>query len=400
MNAREHRGAQIAERGKLREKRAGLWVVPSQTHAGSYIVDTSGVAPSCTCPDYEKTSAFCKHVYALLIYLKLHSVAPGPVPTTPKYTQNWSAYNAAQTNEKDEFLVLLHALCEGVTMPPQKGKGRPKTPLADLVFAATLKVYETTSGRRAMSDLRRAHELKLISKVPHYNSISRFLQSPKHTALLRELLQESASPLAGVERKWAIDSTGVATRTYDRWFDQKWGRHQRRARFVKVHAVCGTLTKIVPDVIVTEKGDATQFKPLLDSISGRFHVAEVSADKAYSSHANLAAANAIGAVPYIPFKSNTVGTGPDLWRRMFHYFQSQPADWAKHYHQRSNVEALFNMVKAKFCRFVRSKTKVAQENEVLCKFLCHNLVVLIHAIHDLGLDPSFWVASTAKGGQP
>jgi hypothetical protein len=33
------------------------------------------------------------------------------------------------------------------------------------------------------------------------------------------------------------------------------------------------------------------------------------------------------------------------------------------------------------------------KNETLCKFLCHNLVVLIHEMHELGIDPEFWDAA-------
>jgi hypothetical protein len=33
-------------------------------------------------------------------------------------------------------------------------------------------------------------------------------------------------------------------------------------------------------------------------------------------------------------------------------------------------------------------------NETLCKILCHNLVVLIHEIHELGLEPVFWANGT------
>jgi hypothetical protein len=29
-------------------------------------------------------------------------------------------------------------------------------------------------------------------------------------------------------------------------------------------------------------------------------------------------------------------------------------------------------------------------NEVLCKVLVHNLVVLIHEQHELGIEPEFW----------
>jgi hypothetical protein len=30
------------------------------------------------------------------------------------------------------------------------------------------------------------------------------------------------------------------------------------------------------------------------------------------------------------------------------------------------------------------------KNDTMCKILCHNLVVLIHKMHELGIDPVFW----------
>jgi len=48
------------------------------------------------------------------------------------------------------------------------------------------------------------------------------------------------------------------------------------------------------------------------------------------------------------------------------------------------------MIKAKFGGSVRSKSAVAQVNEVLCKVLCHNICVLIQSIYELGLEPTFW----------
>ena len=32
-------------------------------------------------------------------------------------------------------------------------------------------------------------------------------------------------------------------------------------------------------------------------------------------------------------------------------------------------------------------------NEALCKILCHNLVVLIHEMYELGIDPVFWAGT-------
>lgn len=55
----------------------------------------------------------------------------------------------------------------------------------------------------------------------------------------------------------------------------------------------------------------------------------------------------------------------------------------------SNVETTFSMMKRKFGDFVRSKTDTAMTNEVLCKVLCHNIVVVIHEATELGIAPEF-----------
>ncbi|MGB2603881.1 MAG: hypothetical protein WBC78_09810 [Candidatus Sulfotelmatobacter sp.] len=52
---------------------------------------------------------------------------------------------------------------------------------------------------------------------------------------------------------------------------------------------------------------------------------------------------------------------------------------------RSNAESTVSMMKRKFGDSVRGKTDVAMTNEVLC-----NLVVLIHEMYELGIDPVFW----------
>jgi transposase len=54
------------------------------------------------------------------------------------------------------------------------------------------------------------------------------------------------------------------------------------------------------------------------------------------------------------------------------------------------VETTFSMIKRKFGDSLRSKTETAQVNETLAKVLCHNIVVLIHEMYELGIEPVFW----------
>jgi hypothetical protein len=74
-------------------------------------------------------------------------------------------------------------------------------------------------------------------------------------------------------------------------------------------------------------------------------------------------------------------------------FTYKQAEFLAHYHARSNVESTFGAMKRKFGGSVRSKNPTAQVNEVLCKALCFNLSCLVHAIHELGIEPQLGTAS-------
>ncbi len=70
---------------------------------------------------------------------------------------------------------------------------------------------------------------------------------------------------------------------------------------------------------------------------------------------------------------------------MYHAFAYDRERFLQHYHKRSNVESTFSMIKTKFGDSVMSKSDTGQANEVLCKVLAHNVVVVARAIHELGL---------------
>ena len=56
------------------------------------------------------------------------------------------------------------------------------------------------------------------------------------------------------------------------------------------------------------------------------------------------------------------------------------------------------MIKTKFGGAVRSKTSVAQVNEVLCKILCHNICVLIQSMYELDFTPLLGTGGETEGG--
>ena len=75
-----------------------------------------------------------------------------------------------------------------------------------------------------------------------------------------------------------------------------------------------------------------------------------------------------------------------MWRRLYAYFTLNENAFNAHYHRRSNVETAFSMIKGKFGDSVRAKSETGQVNEILLKCLCHDICVLIHAMHEMGVE--------------
>lgn len=406
MNVREERGKQIADAGKIKRDGLSKWTVPSQSSNARYFVDLGDVdQPTCTCPDFEERRLPCKHIYAVAYFVVRQKNPDGSTTITETmtltkrktYPQNWPAYNAAQTNEQDKFQELLRDLCSGIQEPTKEKTGRPALPLADMIFSAAFKVYSTMSARRFMSDLREAHKRGLISCVPHYNSIFNYLEDDGMTPVLLELIRQSSLPLSSVEADFAVDSSGFSTSKFIRWYDHKYGRLREQARWVKVHLMCGVKTNVVTAVEIKEErtADSPLLPPLLKTTAKAFTISEVSADAAYGSTKNVAAITGNGGTPFIAFRTNATGKASPLLQQMFHYFMFKREEYLNHYHKRSNIESTFSMLKRKFGDSLRSKTDTALVNEALCKVLCHNIVVLIHEMNELGIEPIFWQATTA-----
>ena len=50
------------------------------------------------------------------------------------------------------------------------------------------------------------------------------------------------------------------------------------------------------------------------------------------------------------------------------------------------MESTFSAIKRKFDEHVRSRTPVAQVDEILAKLICYNLTVVVHEMFENGID--------------
>jgi len=397
MDMRELKALELAARARIVWE-GDAWSVPSRTTSRTYKVTVWPGAESCECEDFQLRQQPCVHVIAAKLVEERERGRKAPpidtdtAPAKKKYTQNWPLYDLAQHVEKNRLQVLLADLCAGIPEPAYGGKGRYPTPLADRLFACAYKVYCGVSSRRSACDLDDAHKRGYLSKCIHPAKTCHFLCEEDMTAPLRELVRRSALPLRAVEMDFATDSTGFGTSRFVRWFDEKYGVERSGHDWVKVHITTGVTTNIVTAVEVTgrDANDCPLLPKLARTTAQAFTIREMSADKGYLSAENVEAIAELGGTAFIAPKSNTTGNVGGLFQKMYHYYQFNREEFLKHYHKRSNVESTFSAVKRKFGDSLRSRTDAAMVNEALCKFVCHNLCVVIRSQIELGIEATFW----------
>lgn len=306
---------------------------------------------------------------------------------------NWHNYNQSQTKEKTIFLELLDELCELLDTDLDNREGRNRGNDSHKIFCMCMKTYLNMSARRLISDLKLCRQLGYINSVSHFNTVLNYFNDKSLTKTLKFLIELSAKPLAQLERSFAVDSTGISCRQYiPRWSSirQDFAKHRD---YKKIHVIFGTLSNMAITCIVTKgnKADSPYFQQLLKRTVDNFNVKEVSADMGYSAKDNLRLCEQLNINPFIPFKTSTSGKsrGCMAWKKAYEYFKNHPEEFLKRYHLRSNSESGFFMIKNKFGDFVRNRKETAQENEILCKVLCHNITTLIQEMFLHNIEVNF-----------
>lgn len=408
MEAREQRGLVIAATCKITKERRitdqRFWVPSSSQDGKKYKVIVAGECQTCTCPDFEERQATCKHIFAVRFVIKRERNADGTTTVTESvtvsetvekrkiYPRDWVAYNAAQTTEKDWFLTLLADLCRDIPQPERKPtRGTRPMLVSDGIFSACYKVFSGFSARRFTCDLEDAADAGLITRAVHFNRVLQVLEEESTTPILYDLIRKSATPLRAVETEWAVDSSGFSGCRFDKWFDKKYGVPKRESAWTKAHIICGTRTNVIAaaEILGNEAADSPRLPGLVATAAKTFTISEVAVDKAYPGVDNFNAVDAVGGKLYAAFKSNTTGAVGGIFGKMYHLFCLDKEAYLAHYHRRSMVETTFSMVKRKFGDSVRAKTDTAMRNEVLAKFVCHNIACVVSAIYERGIDPKF-----------
>jgi transposase len=315
--------------------------------------------------------------------------------TLPTYeSQDWHKYNLAKTQEKRLFYELLNELC-AIIPEEQHEKGRKPYPIKDLVFVSALKLYNGFSLRKIDQDIREAEHCGYIKKKPHYNRLSEFFNHPLTYVLLQKLVTITALPLKELEDDFSMDASGFGEYSYDRWVRTRFRSPKSEWRnYLKGHVLIGTRTNVICSAEVTygNLSDVKQAPILLEQANGNFNMKRVSGDKGYSAYKIMQLIDAIGAQPFIAFQDRIKKeskNAPAIWNKMLRYFKNNREGYLKHYHKRSNVETVFSMIKMRLGEFLKSKNYEAQKNELLMKFIVHNITCLVQEIYESEVKVDF-----------
>ena len=326
-----------------------------------------------------------------------------------KTRRDFSTYNKAAERKWRHFHALLAHLSDIVGLSERKGRGRPQAVPSTILFACVLKVARKLSARELTSELELSYELGLISSVPRWPTVLKYLRDPDMHEFFRAFVTISSLPCRQLETTFCADASGLTTKSYRSWHGQKYGGDSEEAEvntrggmrdWVKAHILIGTRTQVIvaADVTDADTHDSTRLPSLVSTAAREYRMEEIAADKGYVSRFNLDLVNDLGAIAYIPFmKHHIVPLTSDgsAWDKWIRYYAYRRDEFYEHYGlPRAEVESAFAVNKALFDPTIRSMSFPAQVNEGYCRFIAHNLNRLIHICYEmpeLDIIPDFGV---------
>lgn len=273
----------------------------------------------------------------------------------------------------------------------KKKRGAPKLPIGDLVVALSLGTYMNKASRKATAIARLLESRLFIrGKSPAAITLRLRMRTQALTETLVQANQLVTNSVRELETRFAIDSTYLKTpnsmiRVY---------RHGPEAtvaetiKTAKLHVAVGLVSKMIVAAEVSdgEDSDIPYFEPLLRQLMLRFRVDEVLADAAYDVPAFYELVASCGGTAYIDQKSNTRKNGSPHHDAMVTLRGLFFDTWFDHYRFRTLVECVNSVIKRTIKRVVRARLQRSRTNEVLLICLVHNVLCLIRARVQYGLE--------------
>jgi hypothetical protein len=390
---------------------AWTYKVRSQRGGGFYHVEERSGLWDCDCPDAALTRP-CLHV--LGVFLK-RGIIPHPDEETEEpeardgKEMDHAAMRKAELAISSNLPRLAYRLFEMLPQPPPRyGPGRPSLTQTDGLLCALLWSINGRNMRREQETRDRLTAEGILGRRIACNSVSRALTDEETTPLLEAALRLTrepfstldahASPLTlAVGSTFAVDSTGFTPSRRGHYSEE---RHRQRAArekrtgpaeplpWLKAHIMVSTRAHLITSARITSSigkgtGDPSLFPPLMDETAATFRVGVVVGDPAYTNRAIVEQVVSLGATPIFKPRSNmrTQQHGVSGWGDMIAFFMVHRQEFDALYHRRVQVESVNSAIKRRFGESLRSRTPISRRNELLCRLIAYNLVVLIQQVH-------------------
>jgi len=289
----------------------------------------------------------------------------------------------ALENEKRKFIDSMLSFIKPLNFETLQMNGRPKADMKTIIISLLIMSFNGMSYRRTQSDLRDLVEKGLIARVIPRSTLNDYSNNENTKRLLEKLIQASALFFNDNENTLIMDSTWLATRMYSggyRKVHDKKNVNFNETR--KLHIGCLKNSRVIAFAKTTEGqvNDNPVGREIIEGVANAgFNLTTVLADAGYMSKETYALCKELGILnPYINFRSNckTKRAKSDLWQDRLKLWKEQPEVWHEGYRFRVLVEGIFSAIKRKNRNWLRAKTPLAQDVELLLLCLVYNLTII------------------------
>ena len=282
----------------------------------------------------------------------------------------------------DEAYASLSQKEKDILEPPKDTqRGRKPIPFKERIFYLVDQVNTGKADLEYEGMMGEIVRQGYTSAPCRCTSLSKYANDEVLIIFFDKMIEHSAKVMKKYEHIFAIDATGFNCTTKNDYYAQKHHR-KKESDWCDAHVICGVNSNIITAATVHHKYTSDELDeviPLLEKTRRVFAIDYLLGDGGYMSEEKMEQISSECSVRMVfPIKDNTLAYSPSrgvAWNENVRLNLSEI--WNDIYHPRSNVETVFSSIKKRIGETVYAHGEIARINEVYCKFVVHNLYVLI-----------------------
>jgi transposase len=152
----------------------------------------------------------------------------------------------------------------------------------------------------------------------------------------------------------------------------------KKKSYLKLHIVIALSCLAILSFSITKgtRHDSPVLQRLLKEIPKGF--GDFCLDSAYLSRKMCNRIVTLGRIPFIKPKKNTCrnARGSHAWKDMVSLYMDSEDEFNEHYHKRSLVESVFNVMKGVFGNNLNARKRRMQRRELMLRIICYNIGIV------------------------